>query len=241
MSPIDAGGSHQKRGFTLDGYVTIAYMDSYVTAGMDHMAMTNAEKQAAFRQRRDDRIREMEDQLRNQGAVHSEAPKAALDLDELEALRKENDDLKAAMAASPDLLFRTIHRLMSEIRALKRQARRAPSASKAQIKLTSNKRLRNGEPADESIAPVKVEEPRRENAALNWTDYGEGFTAVTPAGTYGVIDLARRGSGGFGAFLRPAQGRARLPKGGQALGNFATLDEAKAACQEHTQRLRNRG
>ena len=33
------------------------------------MAMTNAEKQAAFRQRRDARLRGMEDQLRN----HSEA------------------------------------------------------------------------------------------------------------------------------------------------------------------------
>jgi hypothetical protein len=38
---------------------------SYVTDG-DPMAMTNAEKQAAFRRRRDARIRETEDRLRNQ-------------------------------------------------------------------------------------------------------------------------------------------------------------------------------
>src|ERR1700722_2364143 len=45
-------------------------MGSYVTTRPDHMAMTNAEKQAAFRQRRDARIAELEaenERLRNQG------------------------------------------------------------------------------------------------------------------------------------------------------------------------------
>jgi hypothetical protein len=158
------------------------------------MAMTNAEKQAAFRQRRDARITELEaenERLRNQGGGA-----------EIAELRRELAQDR-----------QTLEWALDAIKLLKAQ----------------NKRLARGE----SNVPVKVEEPRRENAPLNWTDYGEGFTAVTPAGTYDVIDLARRGSGGFGAFLRPAQGRARLPKSGQALGNFKALAEAKVACEEH--------
>jgi hypothetical protein len=166
------------------------------------MAMTNAEKQAAFRQRRDARITELEaenERLRNQGGEEA-----------LEEAKREIARLKAKLEAD----WRTLKLAQDVIKMLK----------------ASNKRLRNG-----WVAPIKEEEeePQQESAPLNWTDYGEGFTAVTPAGTYGVIDLARRGSGGFGAFLRPAQGRARLPKNGQALGNFTTLAEAKAACQEH--------
>jgi hypothetical protein len=55
------------------------------------MAMTNSERQAAFRQRRDARIREMEEKLRN----HSEAPKAVRGADE----REEIAGLRAELAA----------------------------------------------------------------------------------------------------------------------------------------------
>jgi hypothetical protein len=185
------------RTYRLDSYVTVVYV--YRMQLRNHegdltMAMTNAEKQAAFRQRRDARITELEaenERLRNQGGD------------------EEIAELRRKMAQDRQ----TLDWALEAIKLLKAQ----------------NKRLARGE----SIIPVKVEEPRAKDASLNWTDYGEGFTAVTPAGTYGVIDLARRGSGGFGAFLRPAQGRARLPKSGQALGNFTTLAEAKAVCQEH--------
>jgi hypothetical protein len=91
------------------------------------MAMSNAEKQAAFRQRRDARIREIEDQLRNQGAVHSEAPKAVLDADE----REEIAGLRAELAAM----------------------RRTESLALAAIKMlkASNKKLRNQAPADRKV------------------------------------------------------------------------------------------
>ena len=83
------------------------------------MAMTNAEKQAAFRQRRDARVREMEDQLRN----HSEAPKAGLG-DEREKIA----GLRAELAS----VERTLRLSMEAIKMLK----------------ASNKKLRNQAPAD---------------------------------------------------------------------------------------------
>jgi hypothetical protein len=163
------------------------------------MAMTNSERQAAFRQRRDARIREMEEKLRN----HSEAPKAVRGADE----REEIAGLRAELAA----VQRTLGLAMLK---------------------ASNKRLRNGE----SIGLVKVEEtPREEAATLTWMQFNQGagriWLAETDAGAYSVF----RPDDNLGSFearfaLWSRSGR-RLKK--RLLGKFATIDEAKAACQEH--------
>jgi ribosomal protein S20 len=55
--------------------------------------------------------------------------------EELEALRRENDDLNVAIGASQNLMMRTIKRLVDENRALKRQPRRPPSNSEVETKL----------------------------------------------------------------------------------------------------------
>jgi hypothetical protein len=171
------------------------------------MAMTNAEKQAAFRKRRDARIREMEEQLRN----HSEAPKAVRGADEREEI--------AGLRAELEAVQRTLGLAM-----LKAQ----------------NKRLARGE----SIALVKVEEPPRENAALNWRSFdhkgdGDFWMAETHTGAYsaGCDDAGE----GFVAALLPwnRSGTRRLKR--RPLGNFGSLDEAKAACQEHARAITQRG
>ena len=66
------------------------------------------------------------------------------------------------------------------------------------------------------------------NPKLAWNSLG--LAADTERGQYSV----REGSyGGFGAFFRPARGRARLPKDQQPLGYFDTIEKAREHCEKH--------
>ena len=66
-------------------------------------------------------------------------------------------------------------------------------------------------------------------AKLKWhQDNIWGLIAETDAGRYQACDVRARGyGGGWGAFFRPKQGRSRLPKARQPLGNVGTAKEAK--------------
>lgn len=75
-----------------------------------------------------------------------------------------------------------------------------------------------------------------EVAKLHWQQKDYFLVAETGGGTYQVFDTALHGYGGIGAFFRPAQGRARLPKDRQPLGNVKTIEEAKARCEQHYER-----
>jgi len=69
---------------------------------------------------------------------------------------------------------------------------------------------------------------------LNWeSDIGGGFKAKIARGAYRVFDTAIIGYGGISASFTPAQGRARLPKNREPLGNVATFREAKMICERH--------
>ena len=70
---------------------------------------------------------------------------------------------------------------------------------------------------------------------LSWNTSGLGLVADTEHGEYSVFDTGRMGYGGFGAFFRPAQGRAFLPKDQLLLGNFDTIEKAQARCEQHAQ------
>jgi hypothetical protein len=167
-------------------------MGGYVITKAITMAMTNAEKQAAFRQRREARIAEMQEQLRNGGGEATE----------IADLRRELEQTKRTLSWARDLI-KTLQ--------------------------ASNKRLRNG-----WVAPIKEEEePSPEPAALVWGENGVGDPeAVSPSGTYS-IGADRPDKGRFATFFQPVPG----PRGGrrqsQGVGNFTTLAEAKAACEEN--------
>jgi hypothetical protein len=69
---------------------------------------------------------------------------------------------------------------------------------------------------------------------LAWREdafYG-GLIAETDVGTYWAYDTARQGYGGYGAFFRPAKGRAR-PRNQEPLGNFQTIEQARERCERH--------
>jgi hypothetical protein len=155
---------------------------------------TNAERQAAFRQRRDARIRELE-ALRNQdeGA-------------EVAKLKRELAHVEHTLALA-----------MNAIKMLKAQ----------------NKRLRNGEPF-EIIVPAVAEEPQQPTA-LTWPVFNTGAGRMWQAETNSTSYSVFRPDGDadlFEASFSPwSKSRRRLKK--RALGNFASLAEAKAACEAH--------
>jgi hypothetical protein len=168
---------------------------------------TNAERQAAFRQRRDARITELEaenERLRNQGGEET-----------LEEATREIARLKAKSAAD----WQTLKLAQEVIKMLK----------------ASNKRLRNG-----WVAPIKEEE-EPESATLVWqviegTADGDIHMASHPEhlGSYLCLSAEQGFEASFG--LAPAR-RGRHNKM-RPLGRFPTLDEAKAACEEHASEQR---
>jgi hypothetical protein len=75
---------------------------------------------------------------------------------------------------------------------------------------------------------------------MNWKDddHGYGLIADTKRGSYSVSDNRRSGYADHGrlnfkAFFQPAKGRSRLPKIGQPLGLFDTIEQAQACCERH--------
>ena len=78
---------------------------------------------------------------------------------------------------------------------------------------------------------------------LTWRTWNDcyGFKAETKIGSYAAHDLTVFGyRGGYAAFFRPAQGRARSPKDRQPLGNFDTMEEAKPQCEQHARETADR-
>lgn len=239
------------------------------------MAMTNAEKQAGFRQRREARFTELEaenERLRNQGGDGEIAElrrKMAQDrqtldwaLEAIKLLKAQNKRMargesidpepqpaKAAPALPPNIdLSQTNDPGM---RALYEGAppdvkawlhsfgdmprKDAKIAHQAFLCLTAVGVLSMGKTKAALAGEAKAarEKHAPEPASLTWGKNGVGDpAAIAPAGEFLII-ADRPDKGRFATFFQPKPG----PRGGrmnsQGIGNFPTLDEAKAACQEH--------